>query len=408
MAKKNDSTKYVKTAIQVSFKGKIITLDVFVKDKENFDLDDITINPEELLSKLGIMVEFNEDSNSFTILNEAEITDFLKDSKCDNIPSMALTNLLKRYVNNPIRLESPRRGQIKTQEEYLSKDLIITYKGNDGEYTVSVERVKELFAKRVQNGTKIFNFLLQKLNEQNYQEHTEFLLSELVGHGIYANLDSAYRGLKNVTDKLMRIYVEGKVVTYQAGKRKETANVKAPLISQRIVTYNQCRVTLPPIIRDSAPAIMILPNWCYSLSSENAYMLSDYIFYLARQNTDKIKERGYFTISLNSIRIQLGLPDPEVVKTEHNRRYNQLIINPIEEAITAIEDVQQKNELTLTHLTITPIYNPNYKNIHEYLDGYIEIRISGSVYEYLVERAVVQEKKRSERKRLEDKKGLEQ
>jgi hypothetical protein len=262
-----------------------------------------------------------------------------------------------------------------------------------------VERVKELFAKRVQNGAKIFNFLLQKLNEQNYQENTDFLLSELVEAGVYANPDSAYRGLKTVTEKMLHIYIEGVVTIYENRKRKEIKNLKAALIAQRAITYNKCRVTLPPIIRDFAPYITILPHWAYALQSENAYMLLDYIYYLARQNTDKLRDRGYFTINLDTIRMHLGLPTPEDVKAEQNRNYNKLIVSPIEDAITAIENGQRGNDLT-----ITPIYNPEYKSIHEYLDGYLEIRLNGEASEYMVHRAVKEEKERIKNRQIENKK----
>lgn len=339
------------------------------------------------------------DANRISLFDTTELTIKMKERTLATLPATALTNLLKQFLNNPTRLESPRRNRISVTEHYLTKDTIITYKGKDAEYTLSIERLKELFAKRVQNGAKIFNFLLQKLNEQNYTENTEFLLSELVEVGIYANPDSAYRGLKNVLDKLMHIHVEGTITTYQGRKKKEIANTKAAIIAARSVTYNKCVAVLPQIIRNSAPYITILPFWGYALPSENAYMLLDYIYYLARQNSDKIKERGYFTISLDTVRQHLGLPTPEDVKTDHNRRYNQLIIKPIEDAITAIEDGQQGDELK-----ITPIYNPDYNSIHEYLNGYIEIRLSGSTFAYMEQRAIQEEKKKATTRRLESKK----
>lgn len=318
------------------------------------------------------------------------------------LPTTALTNLLKQFLNNPKRLESPRRDRIAIEEHYFTKDTVITYKGEGAEYTVSIERVKELFAKRVQNGAKIFNFLLQKLNEQNYQEKTKFRLSELVDAGIYANLDSAYRGLKTVTDKLMRIHVEGKATAYQGRKRKEVLNTKAAIVAYRAVTYNECVVSLPPIIRDSAPAITILPRWGYSLQNENAYILLDYTYYLARQNTDKIRERGCFNIKLESVRCHIGLPPPEEVKENNKGNYNILIVKPIEDAITAIEDRQQGEG---DELKITPVYNADYKNIYEYLDGYLEIRLSGAASEYMEQRAIKEESKKAAARRLEAKKG---
>ena len=338
-------------------------------------------------------------NGQLSIFGDNDIIDASTDNEYFSLHSTSLTNLVKQYLNNPTRLESPKKGRITVEEHYLTKDTIITYKGTDAQYTLSVERVKELFAKRVQNGAKIFNFLLQKLNEQNLAENTEFLLNELVDVGIYANPDSAYRGLKNVTDKLMRIHIEGTVTVYEGKKRKEKSNVKAALIAQRKVTYNQCTVVLPPILRNSAPYITVLPLWGYTLPSENAYMLLDYIYYMARQRTENIKERGYFTIGLDTVRQHLGLLSPEEVKEEYKGNYNTLIVKPIEEAITAIEDGQQGNDLA-----ITPVYDHNYKSIHEYLDGYLEIRLSGNSLEYMKERATMQEKRQTTARRLDEKK----
>ena len=303
-----------------------------------------------------------------------------------NIPGTALTNVLKRVINNPARVDSPRRGQIRVSEHYLTKDTVIAYKGKGGEYTISVECI----ARRIQNGVKIFNFLLQKLNEQSYRENTEFLLKELVDVGIYANTDSAYRGLKSVLDKLMRIYVEGRTTSYEGRKRKEKISVKTTLIALWKVTYNQCNVILSPIIRESAQYITILPRWGYALPSENAYLLLDYTFSLARQNTDKIQSRGYFTISLDTIRIHLGLPAPDDVKKNHDSHYDQLIVEPIENAITIIEDGQLSDDFK--DLRITPIYSHDYKNIYEYLSGHLEIRLSGEAFGYMVQRATEHKK----------------
>ena len=220
------------------------------------------------------------------------------------------------------------------------------------------------------------------------------MLSELVEAGIYANPDSAYRGLKTVLDKLMRIHVEGSVKVYEGRKRKEVGHAKAAIIGEYKVTYNKCVARLPSSIREYTPYITILPRWGYALQSENAYMLLDYIYYLARQNTDKIRERGYFTIKLDTIRQHLGIPSVEEIKENHGSDYNKLIIKPIEDAITAVEEKQDGTELK-----ITPIYEPDYKNIHEYLDGYLEIRMSGVSFEYMEQRAIKEEKRIAEAQR---------
>jgi hypothetical protein len=184
----------------------------------------------------------------------------------------------------------------------------------------------------------------------------------------------------------MRIHVEASVKVYQGRKQKEVGYAKTAIIGAHKVTYKKCVASLPVILRECTPYITILPRWGYALQSENAYMLLDYIYYLARQNTDKIRERGYFTISLDTIRQHLGLPSPEEVKDGHGSDYNKLIIKPIEDAITAIEEKQEGQ------LKIAPMYATDYKNIHEYLNGYLEIRMSGISFEYMEQRAIKEEK----------------
>jgi hypothetical protein len=285
-------------------------------------------------------------------------------------------------------MENPKRGRVAVSDPLQTKNTIITYKGKDGNYTISVERVSELFAKRVQNGAKIFNFILQKLIEQNREENTEFLLSDLVDAGIYANPDAAYRGLKTVLDKLMHVYVEGAVISHEGNKKKETYNNKASIVAARTVSYNKCSVTLPPIIRNSANYYTILPQWGNSLKSDNAYMLLDYIYYLARQNTQKIKELGCFRVKIDTVRQHLGLPSPEEVKATEKSNYGLFIIKPIDDAITAIENGQRNNDLT-----ITPIFACDYKNIHEYLNGHLEIRLGGEAHDHMRRLAIEKGKK---------------
>ena len=335
------------------------------------------INPSNRDKIIGISGQIGRKDGRLGPLGE--------DPAYNTLPSSAITNVVKRFMNSPTRLESQKSGQISSEEHYYTGDLTITYKGKDEQCTLSIDQFREYFSKRVQNGAKIFNFLLQKLNEQNYEENTAFQLSDLVDAGIYANKDSAYKGLKNVLDKLMHVHIEGKIKFYEGRKRKEAFNTKTVLVASRTISYTQCIVTLPPIIRNFSRYIAILPQWAYSLQSENAYMLIDYIYYLARQNTEKIAKQGCFNIGLDTVRAHLGLPAPDNIR---NSRYSQQIIEPIERAVTDIEDRQEGSEIK-----ITPVYKADYKNIHEYLDGYLEIRLSGQAFTYMKQLAVKKEKK---------------
>ena len=313
------------------------------------------------------------------------------------LPNNSIHQLIKQALNSPQKVAAVKKGIISTRRNTITEDISITYNGQDGSIvTIELARAKELFKDRVRGGAKMYNFFLQKTNEQYRQEKTTFLLQELVDLGIYANKDSAYRGIKTITDKMMNMHIEGMMIEYEGGKKKERRNIKAALIAQRDISYTACHISLPPIIRENTKYITILPEWNYRLS-ENGFMLLDYIYFLARQNAEKIKKEHIFTISLEAIRVRLGLPTPEKAGKDPKR----LILEPIEKAIEDIEDQRDG-----TDIKITPVYNPDYKNIHEYLQGYIEIQLDKKAEAYMFKIAKDKEKelkqieKRKEKARL--------
>ena len=114
-------------------------------------------------------------------------------------------------------------------------------------------------------------------------------------------------------------------------------------------------------------------------------MLLDYIYYLARQNTSKIKDNHRFTIGLEAVIAHLGIPTPDKARANPGR----LIMEPIEAAIENIEG-KSKGEIM-----ITPIYNNSgdYANVHEFLKGYLEIKLEERAENYMIEIARKQERK---------------
>jgi hypothetical protein len=282
-------------------------------------------------------------------------------------PSSSATNFAKWALNHPERMESSKRGQIDVSRS-LEGNLVIRYKGSDAKYKLEIEQAKQIFGGRVQNGVKIFNFFLQKLEQQGYQSTISFMLSELISPStpIYANPDSAYKGLKNVVEAFAARQIEGTVYNREGSKRKETFYVKAPLVAQRAVSYNECEIDIPRIICETARYLTILPAWGYTLK-EDAYNLLDYIYYIAAQNMDKIEKQGYFTIKLDTVRRRLGKLSPKEVKTKYKSDYKKFIIDPIDDAIEEIEETQKDG-----CLKITPTCDSNCK-IDEWLKGSLEI-----------------------------------
>lgn len=301
-----------------------------------------------------------------------------------HISNIFINKFVKQTLNDPKNVTSPRKGVITMDADDVINKTSITFNGNDGTVvTIELARAKELFKERVRGGAKLYNFFLQKSNEQGGRETTTFLLQELVDNGLYANKDSAYKGLKKITDKMMSMYIEGTQTIYDGGKKKQTRNAKAVIVAQRDISYNSCSISLPPIIRNNAKYITILPTWAYSLP-ENGFMLLDCIYYLARQNTSKIKENHRFTIGLEAVVANLGIPTPDKARANPGR----LIIEPIE---AAIEDIEGKSK---GEIMITPIYNNgDYANVHEFLKGYLEIKLEERAENYMIEIARKQERK---------------
>ena len=308
-----------------------------------------------------------------------------------NIPNTPAIKITKQLINNPNRIQTTRRGQIKLID-YKTGNSDITYKGTDSNLVFTLERKKELFASKIQKGVKVFNFLLQKLNEQNKAEITTFQLDELVEKGIYANKDSARKGVKNILQKIFSIGIKGTVTEYQGRKRIEKSFGESRIIAAYEVKEKNTYVSFPLIIRANIPFYTLLPKWSYKLN-DNAYMLLDYISILERQNAEEIKKTGCFNINLDAVRIYLGLPTPKNAGNDPRK----LIFEPIEKAITEIEEKQEG-----TAFKITPCYDLEFKKIQTFLAGYLKIELDQPMREQLIKIANMQEYEyKLEKKRIE-------
>lgn len=320
-----------------------------------------------------------------------------------NIPSTAelpyfplmnnsIIKLSKQILNNPNRLRSIRRGQLK-ETDLLTGEKRIEYRGSDVELTLTLKGQ----IKKTPKGIKVFNFFLQKLNDQNRKEITTFQLSELVEKGIYANKNSAYKGIENIIKTLQGIKLETiiNITKTKSGKQKKIGQSGFTIIrSEETITFNQCCISFPPPIRES-PYLTLMPVESYKALNDNSYTLLDYIFYMARQtqNSANIKKQGFFNISMDAIRQYMGLPAPK----EAGRFPKKRIADPIEKAITEIEENQKE-----ISIKITPTYYGDYENIDAYLSSYLKIELDEVANEYMIDRANALEKEiKKELKRIE-------
>lgn len=291
-----------------------------------------------------------------------------------NISNTEAGKLIKKILHSPTKLESYRKSALIQDYDDRLEIMNITYKGNNknGEtYTFSIENFKTLFSRQVRNGAKVFTYCLKIQNEQHRSELT-FSLSDFVGEDApYSSLDSAYRGLKNIFSKLQKIVITGE--SYVNGKLKRI--ISSPIIAIYDVSYTTYKVTLHPYFA-SSPYFTFLPNWAFALQDKE-FMFVDYIYNLARQHTKDIKESGGFNISLEAIRIHLGLPS-----VKDTQKHTEKIINPIDDAIEKIEDIQRA--MGRIDFIIKPM-NISYKNISEYLKGYLRIELNKETTQYFID-----------------------
>ena len=307
-------------------------------------------------------------------------------------------------------------GDFKTlevQQKRINRNTVISFNMTDNAGSILFESPNDKVRLRIADTTsffgkgkknknsgnkKFFNFLLMKVNEQAFfngqltKDVISFPLQELVDIGFYKNTKTASVGFNNFIDSMAIVDI--------GGDRKNGANYDTfrgrHMIRTGDIVNKQCYILLD----DLFPwGFMIrfytkLPTYYFSLPS-NASDLLQYIFYLARQNTKKIKEGDSFTIKLRTIQARLQLP------TEiGNTRPRQTIREPIETAIEQIEAAQKaaypvefkdgerledKLEFSLS------LKCKGYDNIDEapiaaYLDsGYLEVTLKGNFAKTFIE-----------------------
>lgn len=130
------------------------------------------------------------------------------------------------------------------------------------------------------------------------------------------------------------------------------------------------------------PFFTLIHKAYFSLPNRAADLLY-LIFYRARSSTKEIKERGYFNISMRAVQERLGLPGEKIIEENNekkNREPQRTIKEPIDAAITAIENAIQDADFT-----ITPFYDMSAP-ITAFLEkGYLQIAFKGRYAEYFAE-----------------------
>ncbi len=287
-----------------------------------------------------------------------------------------------------------RREEITAQQYGDKMRFTRTNKQNGSTVIVEIDQADKYLRKTNKTFTKILLFALQKMTAQNNPLEVGFSLQELVDLGMYYDTSTARRAVKEFFSQQKLTTLSGIVK-----KGKKTVKEEGGILFYHY-KINNGFVTLS--VNENfnldfiANYFTVFPRFAYALSN-NAFSLVRYIFFIARQNTQAIKNKGKFTISLENIRENLGLPSSDEV---NNRKYRQFIIEPIEKAIEEVEEALLKvPEAKEYGFTITPC-GTDTSNIREWLQGYLEIGLNGDFAETFIRLATKAEKDRTHWERI--------
>ena len=231
---------------------------------------------------------------------------------------------------------------------------------------------------------KLFVLSLIKANEQAIfdgqltKDYISFPLQELIDIGFYKTPQSARTGFKAGMDALTSLKIKGHI--QQTKKRGSSIDALEVLFTGANIKGGQCTVYFNPRISWSfiAQYFTILPRYYFKLPNRASDLLY-YIFFLARQNTKDIEERGYFTIGFRAIQHRLQLPS-EVGLNNPQRDIKQ----PIEDAIEALETEHSKLYHN-TEFSLLPVYD-EAASVKDFLDnGYLKVTLTGAFAETYIE-----------------------
>ena len=278
----------------------------------------------------------------------------------------------KRQVNHSTTLEVLERGQ--------QRQVIL--KSHKASVTIELADIDKLTGSN-KPAKKLFVLALIKANEQAIhdgqltKDYVSFPLQELVDIGFYKSLRSARTGFNAGADTLTSLKIKGHIQRNK--KNGSTIDALEVLFTGAKIEKNQCFLRLNYAIDWSfiAQYFTILPHYYFKLSNRASDLLY-YIFYLARQHTRDIEERGYFTISFRAIQQRLQLPS-EVGSPNPQRDIKQ----PIENAIGELE-TEHSNLYGNTELSLLPVCDDTAP-IADYLNnGYLKVGLTGSFAETFI------------------------
>lgn len=261
----------------------------------------------------------------------------------------------------------------------------ISYMSDGVRFTFEIQNFSEMSDQLSPQYRKILIRALMHANKEVFrdgallQPFVKFPLRELVGKGQYSSMDSARLGFY----KAGKVFQGFRLNEYREKNNKFLRGGGATPFPDYYVEDAFCYLALSPNMNWSpiVPYITVLPDYYFELSGRAADLLQ-YIFYLARQNTRKIQQDGFFTISYRAIQSKLNLPDEKSTKNP-----GRDIKNVIDNTVAEIED--KYSEFSEQHgnpdFALELLENDN-DPIGKYLDeGKLKVYLKGSYAQRFIE-----------------------
>ena len=304
-----------------------------------------------------------------------------------NIPSSSGTNLFYEVLAAGADLaDLPARAKQVSH----SRKVAVVESGNKRQVTVvsdrasatlELENINKIMSSN-KGAKKLFILALKKANERALSKgmlissSIGFPLQELIARGIYKNIRSARAGFNNSMDILTSLKLKGKLTMKGRGKEVAETGLEV-LFTGANIRKGYCTVYLNDRLNYNliTPFFTILPQYYFELGNRAADLLY-YIFYLARQNVEKIGSHGCFNISFRALQAWLNLPS-EI----NNREPGKTIKEPLEKAVEDIETANRKyNGRKPTEeigFTMELVCSED-ASIMEYLNsGYLKVMLKG-------------------------------
>lgn len=301
-----------------------------------------------------------------------------------NVPDSTASNLVLDVMGAGADIADlpDRKSQVNHNTKYEvledGNKRLISLKNGTGTADITIELADiEKVTGSNKPAKKLFVLSLIKANEQAIhngqltKDYISFPLQELLDIGFYKTPQSARKGFNSGADILTSLKIKGKVKK----SKKKGAEIDAleVLFTGARIERGQCFIFFNPRISWGflTQYFTILPRYYFRLPNRASDLLY-YIFFLARQHTKDIEERGYFTIGFRAIQHKLHLPNEKGINNPQR---------DIKDAIeVAIEQLEEEHSKTYGNMefSLLPVYDEEAP-IAEYLDnGYLKVELKGA------------------------------